>query len=842
MERSKTPRPEVFISATSQDLGACRQMIGCTPVEQTNFAPDSRSVREMLRRILAHCDAVVHVVGLRYGAEPQVRTDGEPRRSYTQLEYDMARELGIPVYVFLCGAGFPYAPCEPESELLQELQLLHRSALLGGDEVYEQVSSMDALQVRIHALQARVERLAAELSRTRSWLGRGLVMGIALLSGLGGGLWWLSGRTDQAESRLEVMETELAVQRAYIRNSATAYLEVKTQLADLQLTDEELWLRAIERTASDAGLPATELQAAIELFVAVVGQQGTASPLDRAYAQFAQGEFSAAADLAVLASEDLQRQRLASRDLVANALRAEAKIRAEQREAYRFSAQARMASGQYAAGVAAYQAALSPEITDRSAEPEVWVELQHVLALASFGWGQASEGAAIVQHLNEALQAYRLALEVCTRESSPLEWADIHSDLAVAYEVLAKSYEGEERARAFAAAESSLRSSLEVFTRESHPYRWAKVKMNLSIFLRNRMKSAQGEGHRRLLEDSVALLQEVLDQVVTRESSPDQWATAQGQLGNAYAELAQLAQGEERLRLLQESVEAIRLALELETHETAPKRWAMKQNNLALSLSGLARELPVEQGMQMLNEAFEAYASVLEVETRAANPQVWAATQLNLAATRQEQAILSDGDDRSRYLADAINATRAALEVFTRESLPLKWAGGMGNLGAVLSEHALSIEEGEEQSRLFAESDEAYLLSLEVYTKDAFPGDWARVQINRGIGRRHRATYSEGRQRFDFLQQSADAFRQALLVVTRENAAQGWAWTLANLCDTLISQADGCQGEERARILREAVEAMKQVVLVWNEQDAPDDYYPRQAWIEATEAELAGGM
>src|SRR5271170_5018347 len=110
-------RPEIFISATSSDLRSCRQLIkeallslGCMPVEQTNFPPDARTVREMLRVRIAGCDAQVHVAGECFGSEPAQRDPQEPRRSYTQMEYDLARELKKPVYVFICGADFPYDP------------------------------------------------------------------------------------------------------------------------------------------------------------------------------------------------------------------------------------------------------------------------------------------------------------------------------------------------------------------------------------------------------------------------------------------------------------------------------------------------------------------------------------------------------------------------------------------------------------------------------------------------------------------------------------------------------------------------------------------------------------
>jgi hypothetical protein len=125
-------RPEIFVSATSGDLRSCRQLIkealltlGCVPVEQMNFPPDASSVREMLRARIADCHAVIHLAGELYGAEPRDRAADEPRRSYTQLEYDIARELRKPVYVFVCGEGFPYDEHEPEDPQRQSLQQAH---------------------------------------------------------------------------------------------------------------------------------------------------------------------------------------------------------------------------------------------------------------------------------------------------------------------------------------------------------------------------------------------------------------------------------------------------------------------------------------------------------------------------------------------------------------------------------------------------------------------------------------------------------------------------------------------------------------------------------------------
>lgn len=135
------PHIPIFVSATSRDLRSYRAAVadllrkrGFYPVEQdTTFTPDYRTIREMLRAKIEGCVAVVHIAGLYYGAEPTSRPDGEPRRSYTQLEYEIAVELGRPVYKFVATEGCAFDPHDPEPEDFQHLQREHRGRLQSGD-------------------------------------------------------------------------------------------------------------------------------------------------------------------------------------------------------------------------------------------------------------------------------------------------------------------------------------------------------------------------------------------------------------------------------------------------------------------------------------------------------------------------------------------------------------------------------------------------------------------------------------------------------------------------------------------------------------------------------------
>ena len=210
--------PNVFISATSGDLRSIRQIvkealltINCHPVEQTNFEPDWRTVEGMLRGKIEGCQALIHIVGLRYGAEPRPDSlpPGTPRRSYTQMEYDLGIQIheqrgdaGFRVYTFVCPDTFPFDiptdadghPMPPEAEEKAALQRQHRAAILAHPRLRETPGTPDELRTRILALQEQVLALQQEQTGVKTEVRRShrlLWLVLLLLLGLGGGLWWM---------------------------------------------------------------------------------------------------------------------------------------------------------------------------------------------------------------------------------------------------------------------------------------------------------------------------------------------------------------------------------------------------------------------------------------------------------------------------------------------------------------------------------------------------------------------------------------------------------------------------------------------------------------------------
>ena len=834
-------RPEIFVSATSQDLRTCRQLIkealltlGCVPIEQTNFPPDARTVREMLRVKITACDAVVHVAGEVYGAEPSARDPGEPRRSYTQLEYELATELGKPVYVFVCGAGFPYDEHPPEDTERQTLQQQHRTRLQKSDHIYTPVGSRDELALRVHALQTRVEALSGELNKTRSWLGRGIAIGIVALTLLGGGLWWLNHRVGKTESKVTKLETELDKQRRYLKSVADAFTAQQAQLRQLKLTDDEIFNRAVANVAAKEKVPETELRSGIDLFVVAIRADAKADFYDRALAEFAQKNFAAAAQSAGAAGNAARDQYLSADKLVAQVAAQGDEARTHAREAFSLQGQSLYAERKFGEAVTALEAAL--EAAPRAKVPPSWAELQVILGMMLNDWAAVVTGSAIAEHRVKAVAAYRAALEVYTREARPLDWARTQNNLAIALGDQAAASAGPAGVRFLAEAVAAYRAALEVFTRETLPLDWATTQVNLASALSIQAAASAGPESIRLLAEAVAAYRAALE-VFTRTAAPQDWARTQNNLASALSRQAAASAGPDGVRLLDQAAAAYRAALEVYNREALPQEWAATQNNLAGALCDQAASSAGPEGARLLAEAVAAYRAALEVFTRNAAPQDWAMTQNNLAAALRDQAAASAGPEGARLLAEAVAAYRAALEVRTRKALPQDWATTQSNLAVALCNQAAA-SAGPESAQLLAEAVAAYRATLEVYTREALPQDWARTQNNLAGALCNQAAASDGPDSARLLAEAVAAYRAALEVRTREALPQEWARTQSNLANALCNQAAASDGPDSARLLAEAIAAKRAALEILTADVDPEWHRQQLEWIAEAEAVL----
>ena len=562
----------MFISATSKDLGTVRELVkqalltmGCMPIEQTNFPPDYRSVREMIEEKVAGCEAVIHIVGIRYGAEPDPSTlpEGAARRSYTQMEADIARKLGKKLYLFVCPEDFPYDQAPAESEELQGLQRAYRAEIAKGEILRTEVNDREELGRKVRELQFELEKLKSKIGKDRA--ARGSVLGCPVAFARRNRCrhrWWLPG----------VVKKEVGYDRGRAREQLVADIKAEAQKKiaeagddwrktieiekwrDQQLADLDRFLDRIQQTF-DAGEATESYRKATDLLAAKGADEALAYLQARGNQRKSQIEMQAnrrdqeEADLRKLLQEEL---------LAASLL--ETKFRFDDAEAkYR-------------------------EVLEKSGS---WPKARN-----DFAWFliQREKSSILLRETRSCTRHWSFAAgplpshrDKPRRRTGPRRrtiWASVLRDLG-------ERESGEQGAQYLEQSVAAYRAALEVRTREQLPQDWAATQNNLGNVLADLGERASGEQSAQYLEQSVAAYRAALE-VRTREQLPQQWATTQNNLGIVLRDLGERASGEQGAQYLEQSVTAYRAALEVRTREQLPQQWATTQNNLGSVLEVLA--------------------------------------------------------------------------------------------------------------------------------------------------------------------------------------------------------------------------------------------------------------
>lgn len=110
-------RYQIFISSTYEDLKSARQKVLETilslyhfPIGMEMFSADDAEQWEIIRQTIDRSDYYIVLIGHRYGSET---SEGS---SYTEKEYDYAREQGIPILAFVRRRNIATTPDERDTE------------------------------------------------------------------------------------------------------------------------------------------------------------------------------------------------------------------------------------------------------------------------------------------------------------------------------------------------------------------------------------------------------------------------------------------------------------------------------------------------------------------------------------------------------------------------------------------------------------------------------------------------------------------------------------------------------------------------------------------------------
>lgn len=396
------PRPDIFISAASRDLKAARGVIeralldlGAHPVVQEHLAPAGQTVAGMLREKIAASHAVIHLVGRCYGFEDETlpaarahHTYAQGRRSYTQLEHDLALDLGKPLYLFLCAEDYPYAPHEPEPEELQQLQRAHHSRLLPGNHLYylvkspaelrEQVLRLEEVQKiiaeEVQRLKEERERAEREMRQTHSFLRRhAVLLSIsAVLLCLAG--WGINHQLLKNNERQEAIASDLAALRVELRGAAPTTGQILDENGQGILSEDGRPIVAEGKAGGDL-LAERRAKVAAERGISI---EDLRKELTR------EGK-----DIASIVAQIEEREKAMAHEKQA--------LTELKRDAITKLGDTALANSNYGEAVQHYRAAAA--LYDRTLKPLLWADAQAKLAEALQRRGQYAEAAAIWKEL-----------------------------------------------------------------------------------------------------------------------------------------------------------------------------------------------------------------------------------------------------------------------------------------------------------------------------------------------------------------------------------------------------------------------------------------------------------
>jgi len=663
----------VFLSTVTDEFRSYRDLLvhdltrhNVAVKVQEDFKDLGGDTLDKLDVYIAHCDAVVHLVGAMCGAaadEGQQRALlakhadlptklpplGEALKSglrlpYTQWEAWLALYHGKELYVARADKDATRGPNYAPTEASKLAQQAHLARLREARRYPFEFTSPDNLAKQLLAsgvLDLLVRDYAQEAARGRA-IAEGFIREMSQRVA-GDAALDLDGMKQAVRNAIEIYEKEIAgrpvetnlddiVSRALARakeqvdrgQSALARATLRRAAEEMRREEEERRERyaagvtALYAQARDIALAGYDGDAAVAAIVALGHAVHGANPAT--FAEFLRSEAQALYEYG--------RDRGSNVHLVA-------------------------------------AIALRRELLSRAAAGDDRGAAGNNLGIALATLGERESGTA---RLEEAVKAYRAALEERRRERVPLQWAKTQNNLGNALLSLGRRESGTARLEEAAAA---YRAALEERTRERVPLDWATTQNNLGAALRARGERESGTAR---LGEAVAAFSAALEEW-TRERVPLDWAGTQNNLGNALAALGERESGTARL---EEAVKAYRAALEERTRERVPLDWAMTQNNLGLALSTLGER---ESGTARLEEAVKAYRAALEERTRERVPLDWAKAQWGLGAALFR---LGERESGTARLDEAVAAFRAALEERTRERVPLDWAASLGNQGVAL--------------------------------------------------------------------------------------------------------------------------------------------------------------
>lgn len=220
--------------------------------------------------------------------------------------------------------------------------------------------------------------------------------------------------------------------------------------------------------------------------------------------------------------------------------------------------------------------------------------------------------------------------------------------------------------------------------------------------------------------------------------------------------------------------------------------WAQKQIEAAGTHGRLARMsegAPVARHQQA---SIDALARAVEFLSKGRSVEMWANAQNQLGLALLRRAESCPLPERVGILGQAEDAFRASLEVYTREKFPLQFAAAMNNLGIALqelSEWPRELDPAEKTAYLEG-AGHCYLAAIGAYTDMDKTEDVLRTRMNLVSIAGDLASYASPAEKLRLLSESAKDYEGILADPACKPGLPWRATVQANLAACLLQLAE----------------------------------------------------
>lgn len=204
----------------------------------------------------------------------------------------------------------------------------------------------------------------------------------------------------------------------------------------------------------------------------------------------------------------------------------------------------------------------------------------------------------------------------------------------------------------------------------------------------------------------------------------------------------------------------------------------MTQNNLG----GVYTDRILGDKSKNIEDAINILKDALDIRRRQTYPFEWAQIQHNLGKAYGERII----GDKLENLEKAITFCENALIFRTQENYPYYWAMTKNNLGVLYLDKYFVCENIEDKTESIENAIAALKDSLDVYTQESIPFQWAMTQHNLGNAYIKKVD-KEGENN---LEKAINAFEAALLERSQDKAPYYWAMTQNSLGTAYLNSND----------------------------------------------------